>query len=273
MQEVSVLTCPSCGHAESLAMPTDACQVYYRCPACNAVLRPQAGDCCVFCSYGSVPCPPIQYEVLEQRATSIAARLCSKNNETLCLALLRRLAQGQPVSPAQLAADLARPERDVYETLRQVPDVEWDAAGNVVGWGLSLRPTTHRFLLNSHRLYTWCALDAFIYPSVLGSTAYIESRCPVTSEPITLTVEPDKVATFSPESAVVSVFVPQIDEKTCNRQNFCSRGHFFSSRDVAQMWQQEHPEGQLLSPDDAHILGRLIAAYRHRNGLEQDTPS
>jgi hypothetical protein len=24
------------------------------------VLKPKQGDCCVFCSYGSVPCPPIQ---------------------------------------------------------------------------------------------------------------------------------------------------------------------------------------------------------------------
>ncbi|HEX6268144.1 MAG TPA: GDCCVxC domain-containing (seleno)protein [Burkholderiales bacterium] len=23
-------------------------------------LAPRAGDCCVFCSYGDVPCPPIQ---------------------------------------------------------------------------------------------------------------------------------------------------------------------------------------------------------------------
>jgi hypothetical protein len=23
-------------------------------------LRPKAGDCCVFCSYGTVPCPPVQ---------------------------------------------------------------------------------------------------------------------------------------------------------------------------------------------------------------------
>ena len=27
---------------------------------CHEVLKPQPGDCCVFCSYGSVPCPPIQ---------------------------------------------------------------------------------------------------------------------------------------------------------------------------------------------------------------------
>ncbi|MDD2796322.1 MAG: GDCCVxC domain-containing (seleno)protein [Acidocella sp.] len=26
------------------------------------MLRPKPGDCCVLCSYGSVPCPPIQLE-------------------------------------------------------------------------------------------------------------------------------------------------------------------------------------------------------------------
>ena len=41
-------------------MPTDACQFFYECKGCGTVLRPLPGDCCVFCSYGSVPCPPIQ---------------------------------------------------------------------------------------------------------------------------------------------------------------------------------------------------------------------
>jgi len=43
-------------------MPTDACQFYYACEGCAALLRPKAGDCCVFCSYGTVKCPPIQLE-------------------------------------------------------------------------------------------------------------------------------------------------------------------------------------------------------------------
>jgi len=41
-------------------MPTDACLFYYVCTKCQTLLRPQRGDCCVFCSFGSVPCPPIQ---------------------------------------------------------------------------------------------------------------------------------------------------------------------------------------------------------------------
>lgn len=56
----STLTCPECGHRATENMPTDACQFFYDCHGCGAVLRPKAGDCCVFCSYGSVPCPPVQ---------------------------------------------------------------------------------------------------------------------------------------------------------------------------------------------------------------------
>ena len=58
----SVLTCPQCGHAKRERMPTEACQFFYECEQCKAVLRPKLGHCCVFCSYGSVPCPPVQMQ-------------------------------------------------------------------------------------------------------------------------------------------------------------------------------------------------------------------
>lgn len=60
----STLTCPECGQQADEVMPTNACLFFYDCPQCCALLRPKAGDCCVFCSYGSVACPPVQ---LEQR--------------------------------------------------------------------------------------------------------------------------------------------------------------------------------------------------------------
>ncbi len=56
----SVLTCPACGHADMLVMSTDACLFFHECAGCQTLLRPQPGHCCVFCSYGSVACPPIQ---------------------------------------------------------------------------------------------------------------------------------------------------------------------------------------------------------------------
>jgi transcription elongation factor Elf1 len=44
----STLTCPECGHVKVETMPTDACQWFYECESCKALLRPKAGDCCVF---------------------------------------------------------------------------------------------------------------------------------------------------------------------------------------------------------------------------------
>ena len=56
----STLTCPQCGHVKHETMPVDACQLSYECEGCKAPLRPLPGDCCVFCSYGSVKCTPVQ---------------------------------------------------------------------------------------------------------------------------------------------------------------------------------------------------------------------
>jgi len=62
MTRPSTITCPACGAQATETMPTDACQVRSVCAQCGAHLRPKPGDCCVFCSYGSVPCLPLQEE-------------------------------------------------------------------------------------------------------------------------------------------------------------------------------------------------------------------
>ena len=59
-QLISTLNCPACGSQEIREMPLDACVYFHRCSACGTTSTPQAGDCCVFCSYGDTPCPPMQ---------------------------------------------------------------------------------------------------------------------------------------------------------------------------------------------------------------------
>ncbi|MEJ7695010.1 GDCCVxC domain-containing (seleno)protein [Daejeonella sp.] len=54
------MTCPDCGNQKEEIMPTNACAYFYECEKCKARLRPLKGDCCVYCSYGSVKCPPMQ---------------------------------------------------------------------------------------------------------------------------------------------------------------------------------------------------------------------
>jgi len=56
----STITCPACGFSAVEMMPTNACQFFYDCKGCGQLLRPKPGHCCVFCSYGTVVCPPMQ---------------------------------------------------------------------------------------------------------------------------------------------------------------------------------------------------------------------
>jgi len=65
---ISELTCPECGRTSSETMSVDNCQYYYECRHCGVLLKPLQGVCCVFCSYGSIPCPPIQKARMENGA-------------------------------------------------------------------------------------------------------------------------------------------------------------------------------------------------------------
>ncbi|MGC8802850.1 MAG: GDCCVxC domain-containing (seleno)protein [Bacteroidales bacterium] len=56
----SLITCPHCGFSSLETMPVDTCVFFYECSQCKQILRPREGDCCVFCSYGSVKCPSKQ---------------------------------------------------------------------------------------------------------------------------------------------------------------------------------------------------------------------
>jgi alkylmercury lyase len=152
----------------------------------------------------------------------------------------------------------------VAGVLAGLADLEVDQSGNVVGWGLTLIPTLHRFQVNGHTFYTWCALDALTYPALLGLSARVESSCPVSGAPVTLSVTPTGVHDLAPASAVVSVVIPE-QGSSCNgdRGSFCNRSLFFCSRRDALVWQASSPQAQLLAVADAYQVGRLIARYRY----------
>jgi len=58
----STITCPNCNFQKEETMHTDSCQYFYECGSCKSILKPLKDDCCVFCSYGNVKCPPIQLD-------------------------------------------------------------------------------------------------------------------------------------------------------------------------------------------------------------------
>ena len=58
----SSITCSGCGHTSTETMPLDACVYLYECKGCQKLMTPDSGDCCIFCSRGSHPCPTSQRE-------------------------------------------------------------------------------------------------------------------------------------------------------------------------------------------------------------------
>lgn len=58
VKTTAVLLCPKCGRQQEVEMPTNACQYFYKCVNCHEIIKPKEGDCCVFCSYADIQCPP-----------------------------------------------------------------------------------------------------------------------------------------------------------------------------------------------------------------------
>jgi len=154
--------------------------------------------------------------------------------------LLQLLALGEPVTTDGLAQATGRTADEVRQALAGLPDTEYDEQGRIIGHGITLRPTPHRFAVDGRQLYTWCALDTLIFPAVLGHPARVESPCHGTGVPVHLTVEPDKITSVDPATAVVSIVTP--DACSSIRTAFCNQVHFFASPGAAQPWLDQHPK-------------------------------
>jgi alkylmercury lyase len=176
--------------------------------------------------------------------------------EALGLAMLRRLAEGEPLTLDTLASDTGQPVEAIRAELLRHGDIEYDQAGRIVGNGITLRPTPHRFEIDGRELYTWCALDTLVFPAMLGVCARVESPCRATGQAIHVDVEPDRISSVEPASAVVSI-VPR-PQSASIRASFCNHVHFFANVDVAQSWLAEHPDASIVPVADAQEQGREL---------------
>jgi len=191
-------------------------------------------------------------------AIAAAAPTVDERERRIAVSLYELLAQGDPVTPAALAARAGAAEAAVEETLDGWPGVFRDDQGHVVGyWGLAIPKMDHRFHAEGGRpIYAWCALDPFLIVPVIGRAARVESKDPVTGETITMTVMPDGVEDVSPPSAVVSFLVPDKPFDQDVIQSFCHYVLNFASRDSAEQWASQRDGIVLLPVADAFQVGR-----------------
>jgi alkylmercury lyase len=197
---------------------------------------------------------------LQELAASITAPMRATGGRVFLEIIpptLDLLARSKPASPEEIVAISAKSPEEVRAALDRFPSAEWDEQGRVVGLGLTLQLTPHRLELEGRTLFAWCALDAFLFPILLGRPASIESPCRGTGELVHIEVTSAGIEAVEPPSAVVSIVAAR-DLATFRRVS-CNNAHFFSSPEAASCWLEKHPEATILSVEDTFRLGRLIA--------------
>src|SRR5439155_17654053 len=143
---------------------------------------------------------------------------------------------------ASLRASLQVSQDELEQRLAKLPEIEFDRAGNIVGLGATLVPTSHRFQMGGNLLYTWCAFDTVLFPPSLHVEAQVQSTCPVTGQPIIFVATPEGVIRdLSPAGSVMSLIVPA-NRGDCTRATFCQQPLFFQSEQVASTFLADHPE-------------------------------
>lgn len=196
-------------------------------------------------------------------STDLTDRL-TRSEETgldpgLLIPLMWLLVDGDLFTLDQLAAASGRPLDDVRRGLAAVPDTEYDDQGRIVGQGLTLRPTAHRFTVAGEELYTWCALDTLIFPALLERAATVVSTSPASGDTIRVTVDPTSgVTSLEPATAAVSLVNP--DQISSIRSSFCNQVHYFTSPEDAAGWLAEHPEAEVVTVAEAFQLGAALTA-------------
>lgn len=170
--------------------------------------------------------------------------------------IVRLLAEGQPVALDRLAAAAGWSAGDVEAALRRQPGTDWDDQGRLVGFGLTLRPTPHRFTFAGRTVYAFCASDALEFPVILGRSGVVESTCPATGQQVRVGVTPERVTWVEPASAVVSLVRPdQVDDV---RAEVCALGSFFASNEAGAEWLAAHPEGMVHGVEEDFRLHKEI---------------
>jgi len=182
----------------------------------------------------------------------------------LLIGVLQLVAKGEPVSPdwvKEVASKTQLPSGEAVSFIKQASEV--DGEGNIIGiYGLSQKDHPHRFRVEDRMLSTWCAWDALFLPVLIKQTATVESICPVTNVKIKLTLSPEKVLEYVPESAVLSIVLPKPSEEGLRSAGkigmiFCHYVLFFSSSEAAAKWfEGKDCDLVICSIEEGYQLGR-----------------
>ncbi len=190
---------------------------------------------------------------------AVQANQLDAQTQRMVVTMFRLLAKGQPVSPARFADALQIPVEVVRKIVDTVPAgaLDRDDDGNVVAFsGLTLKETDHRMEIDGKVLYGWCAFDTLFLSALLGKSAEITSKEPVSGETIQFKFGPGG---YEGSSEVVMSLLDAPPEEMRNnvRAAFCHNVHFFANTDSAARYAQDHADLAVVPISDAVALAGL----------------
>jgi hypothetical protein len=190
------------------------------------------------------------------------ARL-TESERALYFWILRQFATGGRPSSVDIygaAERLAIDAEQVLETLAREDLVHRGSDGEVtVAYPFSGRPTAHRVRFpGGHEVDAMCAIDALGIAPMFGEQVAVDSRDPLSGDPIRARVAPDGAAEGWPQSAVVVAGAVRSEGDACC--GCCPVLNFFASAANAEHWLAEHQDvrGTVISMQEAAAAGRAV---------------
>lgn len=180
----------------------------------------------------------------------------------------RLLADGKPVTAAQIAEAAGVRVDRVEEKLRSWPLVLRDEDRIVGFWGIHVDhiEPTHAMTVDGATVYGWCALDTLFIPEILDERVEVQSSDPVDGTPVRVTVTPDGFTDLEPAETVVTFLLPDEEGFTEDAiARFCHKIYFFASPRSAKQWIGDRPGLYQLPVREAFQLAKAI--NRHRLGV------
>jgi len=159
----------------------------------------------------------------------------------------RHLLKGEHLSIQNFANLLGKSASESEEILSLHGEV--NELNQIVGFlGISLIETNHKMIVDGITIYTWCAADTFIFPRYLDFAAQVESKDPISGEIVKLSVNGDYLEWTDP----VPLYISSMDmADSCDiRNSFCNHTHFFVSKENANLWLENNPEGKISLLED-----------------------
>lgn len=189
-------------------------------------------------------------------------------DDTLDRACQLLFATGEPVTVAELAAQLGQRPVAVVETVERfeaVGRVRRDADGRIVAsYGISVVPGDYELRIGARLRWVACAKTGLGVLGALAAGGTLATKCPQTAEPVLVefdgaTPRPSRVAVLWPSEAF---------QGSCQSAagQLCATFSLFRDAQAANEWAAARGvDAEVLGPREA--TNRTVARYRHSLGV------